>query len=292
MAVAAIQSLLENGIDKKIFEAKNELREQSNKQVGKVKEQLPTEEQIKQQFKSNVCSPQTEQKLTANYNKLKNKINRLKNQVSRGKDKLDKIQEKLNKIVDEEGGIITKIESLLILLNTIIRIAKVLILALTASLAIPGAPIPKLLDLIDKARVKIKFFDSAVKALGKSTSKYRKKALAVLIIVPAAIVALVTLINFINFLLTLLELSYLQYLQKCNIGGDEITDSEGNIVEGNLSESDLLNPDGTLNQNTLDGLGSLYTGIINELQLQGKDEVIEKIYNANFQQIGYRRFKI
>ena len=289
MAVAAIQSLLENGIDKKIFEAKNELREQSNKQVGKVKEQLPTEEQIKQQFKSNVCSPQTEQKLTANYNKLKNKINRLKNQVSRGKDKLDKIQEKLNKIVDQ---IIPKIQALLKLLGTLILIAKVLIVALTAALAIPGAPIPKLLDLIDKAKVKIKFFDSAVKALGKSTSKYRKKALAVLIIVPAAIVALVTLINFINFLLTLLELSYLQYLQKCNIGGDEITDSEGNIVEGNLSESDLLNPDGTLNQNTLDGLGSLYTGIINELQLQGKDEVIEKIYNANFQQIGYRRFKI
>ena len=98
MAVAAIQSLLENSIDKKIFEAKNELREQSNKRVGKVKEQLPTEEQVKQQFKSNVCSPQTEQKLTANYNKLKNKVNRLKNQVSRGKSKLDKIQEKLKNL--------------------------------------------------------------------------------------------------------------------------------------------------------------------------------------------------
>lgn len=289
MAVAAIQSLLENSIDKKIFEAKNELREQSNKQVGKVKEQLPTEEQIKQQFKSNVCNPQTEQKLTANYNKLKNKVNRLKNKASRGKNKLDKIQEKLNKIVQQ---IIPKIQALLKLLGTLIIIAKVLIVALTAAIAIPGAPIPKLLDLIDKARVKIKFFDSAIKALGKSISKYSKKALAVLAIVPAAIAALIALISFINFLLTLLELSYLQYLQKCNIGGEEITDSEGNIVEGNLSESDLINPDGSINQNTLNNLGNFYTGIINELQLQGKDEVIEKIYNANFQQIGYRRFKI
>jgi len=121
--------------------------------------------------------------------------------------------------------------------------------------------------------------------LGKSISKYSKKALSILAIVPAAIAALVALISFINFLLTLLELSYLQYLQKCNIGGDEITDSEGNIIEGNLSEE-------TFNQDTLDNLGNLYAGIINELQLQGKDEVIEKIYNANFQQIGYRRFKI
>ncbi|MDB4339320.1 hypothetical protein N9992_00675 [bacterium] len=282
MAVAAIQSLLENSIDKKIFEAKNELREQSNKQVGKVKEQLPTEEQVKQQFKSNVCSPQTEQKLTANYNKLKNKVNRLKNQVSRGKSKLDKIQEKLSKIVEQ---IIPKIHALLKLLGTLIIIAKVLILALTAAIAIPGAPIPKLLDLIDKARVKIKFFDSAIKALGKSISKYSKKALSILVISTAAIAALVALISFIDFLLTLLELSYLQYLQKCNIGGDEITDSEGNIIEGNLSEE-------TFNQDTLDNLGNLYAGIINELQLQGKDEVIEKIYNANFQQIGYRRFKI
>ena len=289
MAISLIQSLLENSIDKKIFEAKNQIREEANKEVGKVKEQLPSEESIKQQFISNVCSPQTEKKLTANYNKLKNKVNGLKNKVNQSKNKLESIKGKLDKIINV---IIPKIESLLALLKTLIVIAKVLIVALGVALAIPGAPIPKLLDLIDKARVKIKFFGAGIKSLGKSVGKYSKKVLIILLTLPAAIAALMGLAAFMDFLITLLELLYLQYLQKCNIGGDELIDSEGNINQDTLIQSDLINPDGTLNQNTIDNLGGLFTGIINELQFQGKNEVIEKIFNANFQMIGYRRYKV
>ena len=61
-------------------------------------------------------------------------------------------------------------------------------------------------------------------------------------------------------------------MQTCNIGNQDPTDIDGNI------NTDLLILEGSQ--------------IMDDLGLLGDEEVIEKMYNANFQVIGYKRYKI
>ena len=68
---------------------------------------------------------------------------------------------------------------------------------------------------------------------------------------------------------------YLKYLNTCNLTPQN--DPEDAYTYINQSDEDLNN---------------YYNETLKALQADGNQEVIEKIYNANFQQIGYSRFKI
>ena len=63
-----------------------------------------------------------------------------------------------------------------------------------------------------------------------------------------------------------LEQMYLFYQAQCNL------------------PSNPVNADGSINEGVLDL-------VIDGLEQGGQDEIIEKIYNANFETIGYRRYK-
>ena len=65
--VEAIRSLL-NQSDKAIFDVKNKLKEEKGKNLAKVQEQLPTQEEITSQVKSNVCSTETAGAIDKNFN--------------------------------------------------------------------------------------------------------------------------------------------------------------------------------------------------------------------------------
>ncbi len=265
--VEAIRNLL-NQSDKAIFDVKNKLKEEKSKNLAKLQEQLPTQEEITSQIKSNVCSTETANLVDKNFNKFKNKLNNIKNKLDQGIQKLEALKAKLNKITEWMG----KIGDLLILLGKIILIceiiAKVLPKALNffTGLAANGFGIKKLSDLIDKAKSKIENMSKATKSFVKAIENVSKMLAAPFLLIDAAIAALQFVKNLITPLLSILENLYLFYQAQCNL------------------PSNPVNTDGSINEGVLNL-------VINGLEQGGKDEIIEKIYNANFETIGYRRYK-
>ena len=277
--VGLITNMLENQIDGKLLDLKGEIRAQGESKLNEYKKQLPSKEEIISTLRSEAteaaCSPQGQAQMEKIYNKLKKNLEKVQRITGRTKDKLDNTQSKLDKIKDI---VIPKIKKILTLLANIIKALALVAAALFIAMgfmvgwAAKGDIIKKVGDLIDKAKTKIGIFKNAIKAFTTMVNKNLQKALKLVAIMAPIIAAVATLLAFIISLIAILEVLYLKFLQTCNIGNQDPTDIDGNI------NTDLLILEGSQ--------------IIDDLELSGNEEVIEKMYNANFQVIGYKRYKI
>lgn len=266
--VEAIRNLL-NQSDKSIFDVKNKLKEEKDKGLTKVQEQLPTQEEITSQVKSNVCSLETSNAVDKNFNRIKDKLNNIKDKLEKGIEKLEALKEKLAKITEWMG----KLRDLLRILNKIVLICNVVVKVLPkalyflSGLAANGGAIKKISDLIDKAKSKINNFKSSLTSFEKAILSILSAAAIPDLLINAAISVLQNIIDKISGLMSVLEQLYLFYLAQCNL------------------PSNPVNADGSVNE----GILNL---VIEGLEQNDKGEIIEKIYNANFETIGYRRYKI
>ena len=277
--VGLITNMLENQIDGKLLDLKGEIRAQGESKLNEYKKKLPSKEEIISTLKSEAteaaCSPRGQAQMEKIYNKLKRNLEKVQRITGRTKDKLDNTQSKLDKIKDI---VIPKIKKILAVLAIIITTLNVIVRALPITLGFMqgftanGATIKKLGDLIDMAKGKIGIFKNAIKAFTTMVNKNLQKALKLVAIMAPIIAAVATLLAFIISLIAILEVLYLKFLQTCNIGNQDPTDIDGNI------NTDLLILEGSQ--------------IMDDLGLLGDEEVIEKMYNANFQVIGYKRYKI
>ncbi len=264
--VEAIRNLL-NQSDKAIFDVKNKLKEEKSKNLVKLQEQLPTREEITSQVKSNVCSPEIANTIDKNFNNFKNKVNGIQGKLEEGIKKLQALKDKIKKITEWMG----KIGDLLKLLGAIIIICEVIVKVLPkalnflSGLAANGGIQKRLSDLIDKAKSKVENFKASTISFEKAIANILKIIVAPELLINAAIAVLQKIIDTIRSLMSILEQLYLGYLTQCNLPSDPPTNSDGSL---NL------------------GL------IIDGLEQNKKTEIIEKIYNANFETIGYRRYKV
>ena len=86
----------------------------------------------------------------------------------------------------------------------------------------------------------------------------------------------------IKFLMQLLEALYLKYLNICNVVGEDIFPNE-----------DLQTTLNTLTEEDKDKqLTDLYASTLSGLTAGGNFKVIERLQRADFQQIGYKTYKI
>ena len=277
--VGLITNILENQIDGKLLDIKGEIRTQGESKLNEYKKQLPSKEEIISTLRSeateSACSPQGQAQMEKIYNKLKRKLEKVQRITERTKGRLDNTQSKLDKIKDI---VIPKIKKILTLLANIIKALALVAAALFMAMgfmvgwAAKGDIIKRVGDLIDKAKTKIGIFKNAIKAFTTMVNKNLQKALKLVAIMTPIIAAVAVLLTFIISLIAILEVLYLKFLQICNIGNQDPTDIDGNI------NTDLLILEGSQ--------------IIDDLELSGNEEVIEKMYNANFQVIGYKRYKI
>ena len=264
--VEAIRNLL-NQSDKTIFDVKAKLKEEKGKNLAKLQEQLPTQEEITSQVKSNVCSTETAEVIDKNFNNIKNKVNGIKGKLEEGIKKLQALKAKLAKITEWMG----KIGELLKLLGKIIIICNVIVKVLPkalnflSGLAANGGIQKRISYLIDKSKSKVENFKASTISFKKAIANILQILAAPELLINAAIAALQTIRNFISSLMSILEQLYLGYLAQCNLPADP-----------------PINSDGSLNLNL----------IIDGLEQNEKTEIIEKIYNANFETIGYRRYKV
>jgi hypothetical protein len=266
--VEVIRNLI-NQSDKTLFDIKTKLKEEKNKNLLKVQEQLPTREEIISRIKAETCNTETSNAVDKNYNNIKDKLDFIKNKLNKGIQKLESLNQKTLKI----QGWIDKIGKLLDFLNPIINILKIIIKVLPLSLNFlsgllaNGFAIKKLGDLIDIAKSKIEVIIATTTTFRISIKKWLNSILPPIFnIITKAIAALLAIIAGITSLTGLLEQLYLFYQAQCNL------------------PSNPVNADGSINEDVLNT-------VINGLEQGGKDEIIEKIYNANFETIGYRRYK-
>ena len=277
--VGLITNMLENQIDGKLLDLKGEIRAQGESKLNEYKKQLPSKEEIISTLRSEAteaaCSPQGQAQMEKIYNKLKKNLEKVQRITGRTKGRLDNTQSKLNNIKDM---VIPRIKKILAVLATIIKVLAIVAASLFMAMGFmvgwtaKGDIIKRVGDLIDKANGKIGIFKNAIKAFTTMVNKNLQKALKLVAIMAPIIAAVATLLAFIISLIAILEVLYLKFLQTCNIGNQDPTDIDGNI------NTDLLILEGSQ--------------IMDDLELSGNEEVIEKMYNANFQVIGYKRYKI
>ena len=151
----------------------------------------------------------------------------------------------------------------------------------------------------------------------KALNYPRDKANKLLALILKGIAAIVALLNLVKMLIQMIEMLFLLLLNKCSVsnpGGDG--SQTQNIVNGQTPEDFLggmqypgydINDNNNNNNNNTnpftdleskdpfdysDPLAEIYDSILTNLQLTGNQEIIEKIFNAKFEMVGYRRYKV
>ena len=284
--IGMIQNILESQIDKKLLEVKGEIKTQGTSKLNEYKKEIPSKEEIISLMKPYIenprgsCSIKGQAQVEKLYKKLKRVLEKTQTITLKIQTKTDNTHNKLTNIKDK---IIPKIKKILATLSVIITIlnliVKTLPMAMGTMIGITanGAVIKKFGDMIDIAKAKIGQFKNAIKSFTSLLDKNIQKVLKIIAIMVPIVIAIKGLLVLITSLIAILELLYLKFLQICNVSDQEPIDIDGNInVE-------------LLDMNSIIEVGM---NIMDSLDVFGGKEVIEKMYNANFQVIGYKRYKI
>jgi hypothetical protein len=286
--IKLIINSLESKVNMKIIDAKEEIRAQGESKLGEIKSKLPSQEEIINTLKSeglSRCKPTSQAQMERVYNKFKRKLNRALQITERTNLKISNIQSKLDRIKDE---VIPKIKRILEILSVTIGILKLVVKAIPIAMQFLKGIFGdewlghKLGNFLETAKGKIEVFKNSIKAFSSTLKKSMKKVLKLLTTLAPIIAAIVVLENLIKLLLTNVELLYLSSIQFCAGASGDDTDGQGNINE-DLALYSL--------EDALAIGNEAFNNLLNELGLSGNEEVIEKLYSAKFQMIGYRRYK-
>ena len=110
MSSTTIRNLIYSQIDNQLYRAKKDLRNQGTKQVQKVKEKLPSKDELKEKLISSSCERKAQDKMTKIYDKLIRLLDNLQKIPQKGLDKVKNIETlKPNIISTGNIGCITQI---------------------------------------------------------------------------------------------------------------------------------------------------------------------------------------
>ena len=317
---AAIQKLLTK--NQVILEkAKKKLKDEGAKSVLKYKNKLPTPDTLKDKFStSQVCTKSTVNKSEKTYKKIKNFAKKVQKALEKSQKALEKLQALVNKvlsIIAKIAALIATVDILISVLQKIVTVAKILVNGV--GLIPPPATAPSgPIILADKAATfaegKISILKIIAKSFVKALDFPRNKANELLALIATGLAAVIALLNLVKMLIQMLETLFLLFLNNCAVSNPSGDGSQTqNTVNGQTPEEFLegmqypgysLNtpismgndPFSGLNDKDVfdytDPLAELYDSILSNLQLSGQQEIIEKIFNARFEMVGYRRYKV
>ena len=318
----SIRNLLQQQ-DKALYQVKEKIKEQGEKAVTNVKKNLPTPSEIKDKYKAEasatLCNAKGLDKSVKAYEKLKRQLDQ-GTKVINGADKaLKKIKamcDKIMSVVNKILKILEKIVGLIGKLSKVISTAKIILTGIgsviippTAGVLIPAGTAIFLKDKLDIAKGFVEIIKASAATYPKLLKTYVSKALKYIGYITKATTALAAIKNAIKFIVGLLETLFLGTLSRCGAfkANNDATDNAGNIsLDGNgnvvqsKSAQEFLDSIGynmeiiELGKDPFDfsdDLSNYYEEQLNLLTVQGNLELIEKIYDANFQMLGYRRYR-
>ena len=288
MATTQIRNLINTQIDKQIYKAKGDLRNQGTKQIQKVKERLPSKDELKEKLISNSCNPKAQDKMTKIYDKLIRLVDNLLKIPTKGLNKVKKIDQKLKKIRDR---IIPKIEQILdFLKDKVIPALLIVVIAAEIALAASSGPAAngKVIDLMgEKKRLilgKIKEYSKlaiTIIAALPLVVKAIEKLFSIMEVVIAAIQGIIAMIKKLKDFIVFL---FRNFIKKCNVANQT-------PVENGEVNPDLLNEQiqkaidkaaaGTLTATDTtdisDKMTLLYNDLLEDLKEDGKTKIIERL---------------
>ena len=298
MAVQTIKNLIGNQVEGPIGKIKTQVKAEAKKEILKLREKLPTIEELKAQFLSMACSEAAKKKIEFLYNKIDGLLEILENISDKVRKKLEDMKNKLLKILE---GILPKILDILVILGIAVLAAKIITKitpAAQAANSVPATGSPtlatKLQSALDWAKKKIKHFNEAIKAFKKKIQKVAKTISTIIKIVFSVVGIIILLGNKIKEARAFLLFLYLMFKSQCevNLPGGGLNSGTCSISEYTTQEV-CVNAGGIWNnpnQTVLDGntsllhvqatITSLYTALIEQLELEGNKEVIEIITNT------------
>ena len=321
---AAIQKLLTK--NQVILEkAKKKLKDEGAKSVLKYKNKLPTPDTLKDKFStSQVCNKSTVNKSEKTYKKIKNFAKKIQKALEKSQRALEKLQTLVNKvlsIIAKIAALIATVDILISVLQKIVTVAKILVNGV--GLIPPPATAPSgPIILADKAATfaegKISILKIIAKSFVKALDFPRNKANELLALIATGLAAVIALLNLVKMLIQMLETLFLLFLNNCAVSNPSGNGNQTqNTVNGQTPEEFLqgmgypgysldtpistgatgpIDPFSGLNDKDVfdytDPLAELYDSILSNLQLSGQQEIIEKIFNAKFEMVGYRRYKV
>ena len=317
---AAIQKLL---IKNQVIleKAKKKLKDEGAKSVLKYKNKLPTPDTLKDKFStSQVCTKSAVNKSEKTYKKIKNFAKKVQKALEKSQKALEKLQALVNKvlsIIAKIAALIATVDILISVLQKIVTVAKILVNGV--GLIPPPATAPSgPIILADKAATfaegKISILKIIAKSFVKALDFPRNNANELLALIATGLAAVIALLNLVKMLIQMLETLFLLFLNNCAVSNPSGDGSQTqNTVNGQTPEEFLegmqypgysLNtpismgndPFSGLNDKDVfdytDPLAELYDSILSNLQLSGQQEIIEKIFNARFEMVGYKRYKV
>tara|TARA_R110000823_G_scaffold78871_1_gene179790 strand:- start:151 stop:1326 length:1176 start_codon:yes stop_codon:yes gene_type:complete len=287
--VEKILGFVQGKIDGQLIKISKKAKEEGKKKILKLRDKLPSEEQLKQKLKQTSCNPGNRSKMERIYKKMKKFLEGLKNAINKAlkllgflKGLIDMIG-KLLKIILVILGILLVI---LIVLSILIVVAKIVVKFLG------GTFTGGLIDFLSRAIVKAESFRDKwmghIKVAKKwCQDKFKKYIRPIIDVLAKAILAVTGILGFINFLLSILEMLYVMTLQKCALE-DQKLGADTNTQDGGLDG------DGNGSNQAIAALALINASspeeIIGRIAQTGNDEFIHYIRNANFETIGYERF--
>ena len=285
--IPTLQALLHQ----KIIEFQEEVRIRVEQEIEEIKqkilEQLPTKEELIELLTSFACSPEAQKAMKALYDSIKDII-------AFAKDLAGPVLEGLNYLVEKGEQIKEGIRELgenLLKFTTIIAIIAAVIVLLrgilfTLALIPPPFTIPYgILAPIDNLAKKIGnivdvFVSILIDSIPETLAAFGNLIVKITAQVTGFVATVLGLIATIEAIERALEALYLKYLQICNTVPTG-TDDQG-LLNGGDDVANYSNAE----------IDKYYDDTLASLRASGNDEVIEKIYSANFQQIGFKRYKI
>ena len=276
-------------VHRKLIELQEEVRIKIEQKIDELKqkilEKLPTKEELIELLTSLACSVAAQKAMERLYNEIKGIIAFAKGLISPVIDALNVLINKGNDIknlIITIGENLVKISTIIAIIASIIILLRGILFALALippPFVIPfGILIPiydvvnKLGDIIDP------FVGILVDSIPEVLAAFGNLVVQLMAKVSDFIALILGVLATVEAIERALEALYLKYIALCN------------TIPSNGDLEGIRDQDITLYSNNQ--LDSFYDRTLDELRASGNDEVIEKIYDANFQQIGYKRYKI
>jgi len=285
----AIFGMLMGIAQDKLLEFETQVRQQAQEKIDEIKEEImsriPTKEELIRRFKNAACSPAAQKAMENAYNKLHGLL-------GNGGNVIGGVKGKFTGILDKGNGFKERIMKVGNILKKILKVILYIIIAIiTLDLVMMILPLRwvtgGILGAIDKAIdwMKDMFVEKMIniaKSLPQTLADIGNFAIKLITIVAAIMVTILAMHELIKFLMQLLEALYLKYLNICNV-----------IGEDKFPNEDLQTTLNTLTEEDKDKqLTDLYASTLSGLTAGGNFKVIERLQRADFQQIGYKTYKI
>ena len=288
---AAIFQMLIAIANEKLLEFEQQVREMAMEKIEEIKAEImsriPTKEELIRRFKNAACSKAAQAAMEKAYNIL-HKL------LSTGDEVIGSIRDKFGAIIKKGEGfkaMIMKVGNILKKILTAVIFIVIAILVLEAIIMViplmwlTGGILNKLVKAVawmhDMFVVKMM---NIAKTLPQTLADIGNFAIKLIAVVAAVIVSIIAMHELIKFLMQLLEALYLKYLNMCNVIGEDIFPNE----DLQTTIDPILNEDP--NKDKL--LTDLYKSTLDGLTAGGNFKVIESLKRADFQQIGYKTYKI